>query len=286
MRGRFVRQLVCGDFHTLALVEGILPNDIRLPDQAANNHLNVFAWGENISRQITGYDYPARYEKPVLVASLVGKSIVGIDARVNQSICFDENGICYEWGTLTKSDGILGKRRIDGLKKLQLGNGFRLGLSNSGDVYFWGTVKDGSREIFTTEEPIKVSRSYQLVDISVGYDHALAVDSNQEVSKFQPAFLTSKLYGFGNNSSCESGMQASLRDVKTFELCKTLRGEQIKKFWALRNLSMVQTESETLFFGKYGQDKIAKVQQDFAIGDGCQIQKITYCGSQVYALSQ
>jgi alpha-tubulin suppressor-like RCC1 family protein len=95
----------------------------------------------------------------VLIASLVGKNLVAIDAKLNQSICFDTNGICYEWGTLSKTDGIVGRRRIDGIKKLQLGNGYRLGLTSSGEVYFWGSIKDGSREIFASEEPIKVSRS-------------------------------------------------------------------------------------------------------------------------------
>lgn len=70
-----------------------------------------------------------------------------------------------------------------------------------------------------------------------------------------------------------------MRDIKTLQLAKNLKGEQIEKFWALKNISMIKTDQETLFFGLYGQTKVAKYPQDFAVGDGCNISRISYCGS-------
>jgi hypothetical protein len=55
-------------------------------------------------------------------------------------------------------------------------------------------------------------------------------------------------------------MPSNTMENKTLQLCKIMRGEQITKFWALKNISMVQTEQELLFFGKYGEDKIARTQ--------------------------
>ena len=50
IRSRLVKQIVCGDYHTLALVEGILPNDIPLNGEERYCFINVVGWGENSSK--------------------------------------------------------------------------------------------------------------------------------------------------------------------------------------------------------------------------------------------
>lgn len=93
-------------------------------------------------------------------------------------------GMCYEWGTLSKSEGISSSHRIDGLLKLQLGNGFRVALNIRSEVYCWGTVKDGGRAIVSYPKPTNISGSNAIRDISTGYEHILAVDKKKEVSIF------------------------------------------------------------------------------------------------------
>lgn len=69
-------QVVCGDFHTLFLLNGALGTKEEDGDGAWATE--VFGLGENTVGQITGRERKVIYKEPVLISQLSGKNIRGI----------------------------------------------------------------------------------------------------------------------------------------------------------------------------------------------------------------
>lgn len=76
--------------------------------------------------------------------------------------------------------------------------------------------------------------------------------------------------------------------MKVLEECEIFKGELIQNQWALKDLSMIKTDHENLFFGKYSHDpeKIAKYPQDFSLGESAGIKEIQYSKYKIYALNE
>ena len=78
-RNREVRQVTCGDFHTLFLIG--LPLGLKRQSEAKIGEAwrtEVFGIGENTVGQILGRPSQIQYSEPVLIPALSGKGIEGV----------------------------------------------------------------------------------------------------------------------------------------------------------------------------------------------------------------
>merc|ERR1712232_1202296 len=103
----------------------------------------------------------------------------------------------YTWGASVESHKIERKHKIEGIKDLATGNGFKAALTDKGDVYVWGSLKSSSNEPFfdSEEKPKKVNipnetsagsqnPMLKMSSMSVGFNHILFLDSRNELYFF------------------------------------------------------------------------------------------------------
>lgn len=81
LRHRQVKQVACGDYHTLFLVGGAL--------NAADRPYEVMGLGENTVGQILGKPTKGIIKEPVVISELSGKNIKGVTACRESSLAWD-----------------------------------------------------------------------------------------------------------------------------------------------------------------------------------------------------
>jgi alpha-tubulin suppressor-like RCC1 family protein len=117
LRHRQVRQVACGDYHTLFLVGGAL--------NAAERSYEVMGLGENTVGQILGKPTKGIIKEPVVISELSGKNIKGITACRESSLAWDEKGNIYEWGIKDKRDEVINVTYSLNDKIVQLEKGYQ-----------------------------------------------------------------------------------------------------------------------------------------------------------------
>lgn len=241
---------------------------------------DVFGWGSNRSGQIDGLpDFCNEYNAPVCISQFVNKNIKQVAAYKTSSACFAENNDYYAWGGSVYDAEIQPQSHVkDKISSIQVGNGFKAILTEVGDLYVWGEVKNSKADIiFESEKPkkIKSSNGAKMKKMSVGYDHILLVDSEKDYLHF-----------FGCNEVGQGAFSEREHESTEIVVSKYLGGEKMYNIWALEKMSVVQTlNNELYYFGQYGYDpvKIAWYPRDFEIDEkGTMPNKVSHCGKNLY----
>ena len=95
LTNRQVIQISCGDFHTLALVQGYLPNTrlFSRPDfEEFYDDSTIWGWGENDKGQILGGDAISTVYHPVIIPEFIGGRVQKISAILKSSACLTDFG--------------------------------------------------------------------------------------------------------------------------------------------------------------------------------------------------
>ena len=90
LKHRKIKEVVCGDYHTLFLTEGIFGETETTLDE--NWRSEVFGLGENGVGQVLGKSGIHIYKEPILITELSGKGITGIYANKETSLAFNDKG--------------------------------------------------------------------------------------------------------------------------------------------------------------------------------------------------
>ena len=84
---------------------------------------------------------------PVCISQFVNKNIKQVAAYKTSSACFAENNDYYAWGGSVYDAEIQPQSHVkDKISSIQVGNGFKAILTEVGDLYVWGEVKNSKSE--------------------------------------------------------------------------------------------------------------------------------------------
>jgi alpha-tubulin suppressor-like RCC1 family protein len=184
----------------------LLPNgyDINIISQTDDKN-SVYSWGSygtTFSDNNKIFDISSS-------GDIDGKEIVKVSVGYAFTLALDKDGRIYSWGSgqlgyddtadsrispvdISESGDINGKKIID----ISVGNFHSLALDEDNRVYVWGTGtygKLGTGNYDSTVEPVDISESGEItsttniVSVSAGYNHSLALDDDGNV------------YTWGNN---------------------------------------------------------------------------------------
>jgi alpha-tubulin suppressor-like RCC1 family protein len=159
----------------------------------------VYSFGNN-SNGCLGFDHRNPIEKPKLINELSGKEIVNFSCGYRHVIAISKNNTLYSWGqndcgqmgdgTTNESSNkpkIINKLCDKNIIDISCGYAYSLALSNSGEVYAWGSntcgqIGIGSAErYFTSPQKINVLDKESIVSISCGGEHSLALSKSGNV---------------------------------------------------------------------------------------------------------
>lgn len=180
-----------GDFHCLAL----------------NNEGKVFAWGSNSGSQVLPGG-SSRISSPVLVP--LEEKASKISAGSRHSLALSESGQVFSWGS--NRHGVTGRgftpssdvSKIPTFSHTQVthiysGGRFSMAKTIFNEIYSWGINNNGvlclpEFKQYYFPEKSEILSSYQIVDISCGYAHGLALLTSGEVITWVIHFLLLSIY--------------------------------------------------------------------------------------------
>ncbi|OII78366.1 regulator of chromosome condensation family protein [Cryptosporidium andersoni] len=145
---------------------------------------NLFAWGSNANGRLGIGGVHGIKLKPTIVQSMLPYHVCFVVTGEAHSGCIDRMGIVFTWGN--GSNGQLGHglqldcpipRKVHGISsipfvQLAFGAFISMGLTQSGDVYIWGSKQ---HEIFSTPTKIKSFKS-AICHIACGPYISFAID--------------------------------------------------------------------------------------------------------------
>ena len=165
---------------------------------------NIYAWGYNSYGQLGDGTTTDRHS-PIQVSEgsiLEGKDITSVSAGASYSLALDSDGSVYAWGMNYKGqlgDGTATHRHLPvqisegsilegkDIVSVSAGAHHSLVLDSDGKVYAWGSNGSGQLGDGTTtnrRSPIQVGgvlEGKEIVSVSTGNEHSLALDSNGNV---------------------------------------------------------------------------------------------------------
>lgn len=188
--GLRVRQVVCGDDHSMAILENV--------EEKENNHC-LFVWGCSKSWQLgmEGDGSEDVLEPHVLDPEPWEGKIRYIAACNNYSCAVTRAGQVYTWGS--GEFGRLGYqtetrqqkvpriiKELTDIQRVSLGIHHAIALTSNGLLFSWGRGINGQLghgEIPNEDSPklIKALAQKRIVDITCGENHTLAVTENREI---------------------------------------------------------------------------------------------------------
>ena len=193
---RKIVSISCGESHTIASVVGMLPFDRKILNNRNEEYMfDVVGWGCNSLGQVTGRPKIPQFDQPVVLTEFIGKNIVSVSCSRTKSAAVDRAGGIYEWGGSEKETGISVKQTVVGAAEIHQGNTFSIVLAD-GKVYFWGELKNKARNIIRERNPTVVSGELKIKSISVGFDHVLASNEEEEVDLCDSSCLGLDLMSF------------------------------------------------------------------------------------------
>ncbi|KAK2802957.1 hypothetical protein FQN49_008884, partial [Arthroderma sp. PD_2] len=159
-----------------------------------------------------------------------GTVIVEVAAGDSSSFALTDDGLVYGWGTFRGNEGILGfdadtkiqttPKLILGLKKithLACGDNHTLALDSRGAVFAWGSGQQNQlgrriveRNKMNGLQPREFGLPKNIVHIGCGSFHSFAVHKS------------GKVYGWGLNSYCETGIEQGAGDDEAVILHPTV----------------------------------------------------------------
>ncbi|GMR31061.1 hypothetical protein PMAYCL1PPCAC_01256, partial [Pristionchus mayeri] len=183
MSGRGIRQLSCGTGpHVLALAE----------------RGEVYSWGHNSHGQL-GLAHTCCSQPPTLVlGALAGQRVKSIACGAYHSAALTESGELFTWGLNSSGQLGLGSNVIENsprqvpfqnrfLKAVACGHKSTMVLTESGEVYAWGSNEHGqigSGNEVSHHSPFLVetlAKHAVITQIACGYAHSLAVSDTGEL---------------------------------------------------------------------------------------------------------
>ncbi|GMH91853.1 hypothetical protein TL16_g12174 [Triparma laevis f. inornata] len=188
----------------------------------------VFAWGRNYYGRLGLGDSNNR-SVPEVIRSLMGENVEVVSAGVAYSCAVTREGKVYTWGY--GGHGQLGHgstknydkpKKVEALdseivQQMSAAYGHTLCVTASGEVYSWGSGHGllGLSSTAPHHSPMKVAllSKVEVMTISAGYDHSLALTSTGEV------------YSWGNGGYGQLGHGDSSLCISTPELIAGLSGE-------------------------------------------------------------
>jgi alpha-tubulin suppressor-like RCC1 family protein len=168
---------------------------------------SVWSWGGNLDGQLGLGDVGSPVFNPERVQTL--SDIIAIAAGPVQSLAVKGDGTLWAWGnnlegqvgTGDTSSPVYTPVRVQGLPDIidaAAGLGHSLALGKDGTVWAWGSNLDGQLGIGNTPSPVfvptRISGLMDVIDISAGPSHSLAVKSDGTV------------WAWGSNDSGQLGI--------------------------------------------------------------------------------
>ncbi|KAM5434575.1 hypothetical protein MferCBS31731_006677 [Microsporum ferrugineum] len=192
-----------------------------------------------------------------------GTVIVQVAAGDSSSFALTDDGLVYGWGTFRGNEGIIGfdadtkiqatPKLIPGLKKIThvaCGDNHTLALDNRGAVFAWGSGQQNQlgrriveRNKLNGLQPREFGLPKNIVHVGCGSFHSFAVHKS------------GKVYGWGLNSYCETGIQQGAGDDEAVVLHPTvidsLKDKNITQICGGSHHSLARTaEGECLVWGR------------------------------------
>jgi ubiquitin-protein ligase E3 A len=191
----------------------------------------LYTCGQNDQGQLGNPDTSIQtIEKPHLVESLGNHRIISVSCGLNHTVVVSSSGCALSFGS--NESGQLGhstekinhvspkvvhfslpSRRTSMIivTKVACGDLFSLFLTTTSEIYgcgsasFLGNTLNSSRLIITQAERVESLVGSNIMDITAGSSHALALTASGE------------LYGWGSNRHCELGVEQSSSPSKTID---------------------------------------------------------------------
>ncbi|EGE05160.1 ran exchange factor Prp20/Pim1 [Trichophyton equinum CBS 127.97] len=159
-----------------------------------------------------------------------GTVIVQVAAGDSSSFALTDDGLVYGWGTFRGNEGIIGfdaetkiqptPKLISGLKKIThvaCGDNHALAIDNRGAVFAWGSGQQNQlgrriveRNKLNGLQPREFGLPKNITHVGCGSFHSFAVHKS------------GKVYGWGLNSYCETGIQQGAGDDEAVILHPTV----------------------------------------------------------------
>mmetsp|Transcript_35250 Transcript_35250/g.58918 ORF Transcript_35250/g.58918 Transcript_35250/m.58918 type:complete len:956 (+) Transcript_35250:97-2964(+) len=230
LQGKAVRQVECGDYHTVCLLENGELYSFGSGDQGQLGHGSrtsqwfphlviaffgktvvhvscgpwhtaavldngeLYTWGEGCWGQLGLGDKDSR-DVPHRVDALLGKKIVRSICGCWHGAAIADDGAVYTWGDgesgqLGHGDRVtyLTPKLVDGLqgkavKEMACGRKHSMALTDTGQVYTWGTGNIGHGKEGRHSTPLLVAAlsAFKVQQIASGLDHMAALTDNGEL---------------------------------------------------------------------------------------------------------
>lgn len=255
LKDRVVKQVACGDYHTLCLLEDG----------------NVYTWGGTLHKKL-GQRGSQDISRLGLVSTFVGKNVVYVDCGDFHSVALTADGRLYSWGGGGSffNRGQCGHGHTNDLetpepleffkgtavKQVSCGGYHTLALTDRQEVYAWGSGlygECGFGEFLNTATPKLVltpwikkaseDRYGQICAVSGGGHHSLLLTNQGFVLSF----------GFGSHG--QLGLRNTANQGEPV-VVKDLRRKPVKQIAAGWNHSLVLTQAGDVFacgYGYFGQ---------------------------------
>eukprot|EP00743_Colponemidia_sp_Colp-15_P006387 GILK01006874.1.p1 GENE.GILK01006874.1~~GILK01006874.1.p1 ORF type:complete len:663 (+),score=97.84 GILK01006874.1:45-2033(+) len=245
-----VRQVACGDYHTLCLLEDS----------------SVYTWGGTLHKKLghTDGDGGADDQSPAPVRSLLGKNVIAVDCGDFHSVALTAEGEVYSWGgggtffnrgqcghghnhdviSPQLIEGLVGKRVI----QISCGGYHTMALTANEQVYSWGAGlygECGVGDFINTLSPtlVKELQGKHVVDITCGGHHSLVLTASRSV------------YSFGYGSNGQLGIGTTTNQCQP-QLVEDMERKEVTKIAAGWNHSMLLTAAGDVYVcghGEFGQ---------------------------------
>jgi alpha-tubulin suppressor-like RCC1 family protein len=166
---------------------------------------SLWAWGQNDYGQVGNGTTTSFITLPTQIATGNWSQIA---TAGYSSIALNSNGTIWTWGrnsSGTLGDGTTSNKYVPtqmgtdtNWSQISAGLGFVLALKNNNTLWGWGNnnvhqLGDGTYGIYSYLSPIKIGSNTNWSQISAGYHHSLALNSN------------GNLFGWGSNNQRQAG---------------------------------------------------------------------------------
>lgn len=275
LKDKVARKVVCGRNSSFAITV----------------HSSVYAWGSNEFGQLgLGREAPKIVAKPMRIRGLP-VDVIDIASGTEHTLALCDSGEVFSWGS--NSGGLLGQgdseathapKQIDNLKevhKVACGGLHSVALTRGGQIFGWGRAEGGQLGIpeenllllvqqkgdCYVDAPLRVAGLGDIVDVSCGEAHTLALDSKGRVYGW--GFCNFGQLGINQTSdSFEPGTGNYKSKVNTPRLIKLLTGLNVAKVIAGSTFSVFITAAGSIYscgMNDFGQTGLKTCLRDLEV---------------------
>ena len=251
LKDKVVRQVACGDYHTLCLLE----------------NGQVYTWGGTLHKKL-GQRGQRQLNKPGLVTAFEGMDIVYVDCGDFHSMALTKDGKVYSWGGGGSffnrgqcghgdNKDVESPREISAFRNkfithISCGGYHTLALTDTNEIYAWGSGlygECGFGEFINTSSPKLVLMPWVKRRGEEHYGHVAQISAGGHHSMV----LTSRgyVFSFGFASHGQLGIRSTVNQCEP-QLVSDLRNKPIKMIATGWNHSLVLTYKGDVFVCGYG----------------------------------